>query len=496
MLRVLFSLLIAPALATYAQIPSPAAQAQRAKQAMVSGHFQEAIDIYRGLHRELPENIGITLDLGLALHSAGQYREAIPQFEKVVRKQPGDGPVWLLLGLDRLKLQEPEQARQALEQALRLAPDSKPARLALAEAWMRLRRPLPSIAEYKRLSKTDPQNATVWQGLGLAYVAFSHAAFERLEDVARGSPYDEALLARSLAERRQLRLAFHFYRLALAGNPQIQIAYSGIGQIYRETGHAGWAAIEAEKAKKLPAPDCRVHPLECEFRKGNYNQIISESNTASSPEKLYWRALASEYLAQQTFERLDQLPASAAAHSLMAEAFSLQDQYERAVDEWRKASAMEPGNVHIQAGLARALWLDRQYADAQPILLKLLSVQPESSDLSLEMGDCLLHTSRAASRALPYLERAVTLSPHSQAARAALGSAYLRLNKPRQAIPNLKAALGFDTSGATYYQLAMAYRATHQDTLARQAMAEFTSISKSSLTRTQHLDERQAITAP
>ncbi len=62
-------------------------------------------------------------------------------------------------------------------------------------------------------------------------------------------------------------------------------------------------------------------------------------------------------------------------------------------------------------------------------------------------------------------------------AHVALGLCYVHLQKPRQAIPHLKAGLSLDTNGSLYYELARAYRATGQAALAKQAMEKYQALS-------------------
>ena len=62
------------------------AKSQRAKELMASGKFADAIPLYRELNRAVPNNAGLMLNLGMALHMAGEDRKAIPQLEAAVSK--------------------------------------------------------------------------------------------------------------------------------------------------------------------------------------------------------------------------------------------------------------------------------------------------------------------------------------------------------------------------------------------------------------------------
>lgn len=58
------------------------------------------------------------------------------------------------------------------------------------------------------------------------------------------------------------------------------------------------------------------------------------------------------------------MPHTAAVHELMAEAHHIQGRHELATREWEETLRLEPGNHRLQKGLARSLWLQRDYRRA------------------------------------------------------------------------------------------------------------------------------------
>src|ERR1700733_6860420 len=104
--------LILTALSAFGQSADWAAKSQEAKQAMTTGRFQDAVNIYRKLVLAFPDNPGLAMNLVLALHSASQYPDAIVQFRSAVKLQPQLAPAWFLLGVDLQKLNRPAEAVQ------------------------------------------------------------------------------------------------------------------------------------------------------------------------------------------------------------------------------------------------------------------------------------------------------------------------------------------------------------------------------------------------
>lgn len=179
----------------------------------------------------------------------------------------------------------------------------------------------------------------------------------------------------------------------------------------------------------------------------------------------------------------------------MAEAYRIQERHDLAIQEWEAALKMEPDDRRLRKGLARALWLNRDYRKAQPLLEELLRLEPDSPDLNFQLGDTLLH-GETPEKAIPYLEKAVQLSPAHLPARAALGQAYGRVGRPEEAVAHLKAALEIDADGSLYYQLGQAYQKSGQTLLARRAMERFEEISQAARQRRRQLPEAFEITPP
>src|SRR5882724_454419 len=163
-----------------AQSNELAAKSQRAKQYMAEGKFVESIVLYRELNQAVPNNPGLMLNLGMALHMAGEERKAIPQLEAAVKLDPSLTPAWLFLGAARLKLGRPSTAVEALKIVLRLQPDHRDALAMLAATSLSLGRAAQAAEHYKKLADLDPKRSAAWYGLGRSYESLSIRAFDEL----------------------------------------------------------------------------------------------------------------------------------------------------------------------------------------------------------------------------------------------------------------------------------------------------------------------------
>jgi tetratricopeptide (TPR) repeat protein len=469
-----------------------AEMSHQAKEAMVAGNFRQAVLLYRELVKALPDNPGLRMNLGLALHSAGRYREAIPNFQTVAKQVPD---AWLFIGLDHLKLGQPELAIAPLEKVVAADEKNEEARLELAEAFLESGKPRQAAARFETLVKLDPENAKGWHGLGLAYQAQSRETFTELEKLSQDSAWRDVLFARSLVERGRIYSAFRLYHQALVKDPGLRGVHAGIAEVYRRSNHPDWVQVEEDREKNLPAPQCAPPTLECDFVARRYQTILERTHGDHTAEALYWQSQAWSRLSEQCFEQLARMPSSGAIHELMADAYRIQGKYDQAVQEWRDAQQISPADQRVTAGLARALWLNREFDEARPMLDELVKHQPESADLNFELGDVLLNVDDIP-KAVHYLETAIKLAPGQLQAHASLGRAYTRAGQPLRAIPHLKAAAALDPNGRGYYTLSQAYEAAGQKELGREALRKYREISADRRERETENPEAYEITPP
>ncbi len=479
------ALLLCAALSAYAQPEDLARKSQDAKQLMAAGRFSEAIPIYQNLCQALPSNTGLRLNLALAYHMAGRPREAVPEFERVLKADPANQPALLSLGAALLELKQPVKAIAPLTKFVSLETDNVDARGMLANALLSAGRAKEAAVHFRKLTALTPQDPKAWYGLGRSYEALAQNAFQQLDKTAQGSAEWLALIADSRVEQRQYRSAFYFYKEALAKRPDLPGLHSALAKVYRATNHPEWAAAEEQKTGK---PDCTKDKAACEFAAGKFLE-------AAAGPSLYWQVRAYNELALQAFERLGAVPESIEMHALKAELLTNHGNKLEAVEEWRAAQRLAPGDPRVERQLATAMYLAGDYKAALPVLRKLAREGPRSAELHFFMGDSLLHLEQPQ-EAISELQTAVRLDPKMLPAQASLGLALIRDDRPRDAIPHLTAALSIDDDGSLHYQLARAYQASGAAELAKAAMQKYQEIQQRTETLKRDVEEKAQITPP
>lgn len=474
-----------------------AAKARRGKDAMAAGRFDEAAALYAEITRALPDEPGMLLNLGMALSMAGRPREAVPPLEAALRLRPDLLPASLFLGAARLELGQPARAVEPLQKVVAAQADNQEARRRLADALWSLERFEAAIPQYRELADQAPEDPRPWYGLGRSYEGVAQMALERLQRSAPDSDYVLLLVGQAMAAEGRLTNAFRLYREALEKRPGQAEAHDALARIYEQTGHPDWAAVERERSRGIPPPDCRSPSLECDFRAGQYASVLAAAQPLGTAEGLYWLSRAAHELAGDAFGRLGQLAPSPEAALRRVEMLRTRKRRlaREAIDELTKAAAAWPEDMRIRRELATVLFLTNDAEAARPILEQLLMREPGSAELALLLAETWLKAQQPA-KAVPLLEGVVRRDPKLLPAQAALGRAYAEVGDMAKAIAPLQAARETDEDGSVHYQLARAYRATGRSELARQALARFQEIRKSAEARTQSLEEEFKITPP
>jgi tetratricopeptide (TPR) repeat protein len=460
---------------------------------MAAGRFSEAVPLYRELVRALPNNPGMMTNLGMALDMSGNKPEAVREYESALKIAPADFPALLLLGTAYLDLGQTSQAIRMLDRAIKVQPDSTDAQETMAEALLASGELETAARRFQALAASDPTNSRVWYRLGECYEGLAQRSFDELAKTAPGSAYWLDLVAESRLQNKQDYSAFYFYRQALAKMPGMRGVHAAIASVYADAGHDDWAAAEQQKERALPAPDCSVEKLECDFQSGRLRDVVDAPGNSASTH--YWRTRAYNRLALDAYVKLGELPPSRESHELKAKIDSDRRQFAEAAKDWKQALDLSAGDTYVEKQLGIALYQSGDTAGAQTIFEQLLKWRPDAPDLNFYLGDTLLHAQKPQD-AIPFLQKAITRDPQLLTAQQAMGLACMQTGAAAKAIPHLKAALAIDEDGTLRYQLARAYQVTGQKELASGMLREYQEKQQAVQKENASVEKEVALTPP
>ncbi len=489
------SLLFLAASLLQAQSPAQAEKANRAKSLLGENKFAEAAALYTDLVKSIPNNPGLLLNQGMALHMAGEDAKAIPPLESALRLNPSIPPAMLFLGASYLRTGQPAKAMVLLEKFVSIDPNHAEARQMLVDAATASGQPHRAVPHLEKLSQLDPRQPAVWYELGRNYEGLAAEAFGQLEKGFPESGPFFAVLANSRSKISQSKAAFFFYRKALAQSPNLRGLRSSLAAIYRQNDHPEWALHEEAAEAKLPKLNCAVKTPECEFNAGRYQSAIRLSRVRNTAENLYWRVQCFNVLAADAFAKLNALPESPESARLLAETQRELGRHAEAATAWQNALRLAPGNPEFERELAAAWMNAKQYIEAQKLTDTLLAREPNAPDLNHLQGDLFL-AQQLAEQAIPFLEKAVKADPLLLPAQASLARALLQAGRAAEALPHVTAALPIDTDGSLHFQLARAYQSSGQAEAAKTAMAKYQEIRTRSRKQDQFLEEELKISPP
>ncbi len=310
-----------------------------------------------------------------------------------------------------------------------------------------------AIRIYQALVRNAPDNAALLLNLSIAEYTAKQYREAATHAAAALKLQPNLLPARLFLGGSQLQLgevaaAIDELQAVAAANPRERNGQLMLGEALLEAGRPEPALEHLEIAAQLLPENPRVW----------YGIGRAQS------------ALGREAAADKAWQRLMALPPSLETHLHAAEVASSKHRWREAAVEWREAVRLAPEKTAFRIRLAEALFRSRDYEGAMATLKPLLA--GESADAQFLYGASLVNLQRPE-EAIPYLRTAIGRDPKLPAARAALGQALLEIGKAEEAIPLLQGALSADEDGSTHFQLFRAYQLAHRDADAQHALAEY-----------------------
>jgi tetratricopeptide (TPR) repeat protein len=209
-----------------------------------------------------------------------------------------------------------------------------------------------------------------------------------------------------------------------------------------------------------------------------HNAMPTDPSTLFSLVKLY-QALGDGDNAGKAFTALQQShPDSALVHILLGESYDIQEKWQAAISEYRKALQQASTTPRLHFDLGFLYWESRQYPESVAEFKKELEINHGFAPALFYLGDIALNDNHPG-EALKFFEQASASNPDCLEPRLGQGKALLRLDRPKEAAQQFEQAARVDAQQPdVYYWMATAYRRLQDDAKAHGAMARFQALSK------------------
>ncbi len=188
-------------------------------------------------------------------------------------------------------------------------------------------------------------------------------------------------------------------------------------------------------------------------------------------------------LSQQAFARMRAIDVnSPLSHQLSGEIMESMQNTPGAVAEYKQALALDANDTEAMWRLADLYWSTGDWAAARPALAAFLGKKPGDCNAEWKLARALDQLSAPPDEVLAHANAAAHACPDLPEARVERARALVRLNKPAEALIDLKAAEAkTPDEPSIQFLLAKAYHAQANEVQATAAMARF-----GELTRAEH----------
>lgn len=384
---------------------------KRAEEAQLRSDFQQAAEEYRKASRLKP-SADVYEKLGLACFLGNSYAEAIEAFSESLRLDPQRWASHLFLGINLYKTNRFREALPHIERTLQLNPQQTEARYWLGLTYDALGDYQQGIGHLRAALDRDLENIDYLYALTQAYLDFSVVLTRRLDIHAEDKQRREALEDR-------------------AGLKPL-VAGRGV-QPWDQLVRA-WLEVESRYKGALNSP-------------------------RSDEEGLYILSRVYSEMGQLMAQRVWQLkPDSYRAHQLLGAVYEGNEDYKRAVEEYREALRLNPKTPGLRYLIGHAYWQMKRFDEAIPELEKELALNPNHASAHYVLGHIYLYR-RELQKADHHLKLAAEAKPDFSEARKHWGNALSLLEDYPGAIRELElAAAAAPEDESTHYLLAGVYK--------------------------------------
>jgi tetratricopeptide (TPR) repeat protein len=327
------------------------------------GDLGAAIEKYHEILQLDPKMAAAYNNLGRLYFRQSRFPEATEALKHALQLDARLAPAHALLGISWYEMENYAPARRELNEAVHLNPHDQNAKLYLARSLYELGEFDEAAGLLKDLARADPANPQILYSQGLVYMKLASSALEKLQAVAPDSFLIESVLARSAEAKEQYGVAAEHYKRAIAKAPNTR-------NLHYALGHALYQTADFKEALKEYRLELQVNP-------DSYMACWEAARILVNDDPTEAAALSTR--------ALEISPNLAPAYLVRGRAFLQLKEFDKALEDLKKAAALDSNepSVHFQlARVYRGLGLARQAEQENAIFAELEKAEHRKGDTS------------------------------------------------------------------------------------------------------------------
>jgi tetratricopeptide (TPR) repeat protein len=307
-----------------------------------------------------------------------------------------------------------------------------------------------AIAKYKAMIRLAPHLAPAYNNLGMLYF--------NQHDYAKAVPVLEK---------------------GLQINSNMPTATAMLGLSYFEMGENRRAEPLLESALRAnPADDnIEISLAHVLLALGKNQQAIQHLNSylhRNPKDQKAWYLLGKTYLQMSEYAlgKVNQInPNSYVAHEVAGEIDESMKNYDGALLEFKKAVELAPQQPGTHLRLGNVYWVMGKWQSAQEQFRNELAIAPTDCIARWKLADSILQANGSNDEALDELNQSITGCPKLMQARVDRARALIKLNRQKEALPDLlRAEKDSPDEPSIHFLLASVYRSEGQIDQAKQEL--------------------------
>lgn len=296
------------------------------------GHPDAAIQKYQEIVELSPQLPAVHNNLGRLLYQQGRFREAIKSLERASELDPSLEAPRAQLGFCFFQMDDFGSARREFEAALKLDPGDGIAKLFLARSLLQLNDVKGAIKLLDELQQADPDNVEVLFSLGWAHADLAVSTLDSIQKIDPNSYLIEVLQGKYAEVKQVYPEAVVHYKRAISRSPNQPELHYCYAHVLYASGDFQQALQEYRRTLEMNPNDYRAS--------WEAARIVLPDN----PEEAF-------RLANRALELK---PDIAEALTIRGRASLALGKASEAIDDFKKAAALDPKNAANHFQLARA----------------------------------------------------------------------------------------------------------------------------------------------